>query len=376
MGVKVYWLIVAAVIILGIIMPQYGWKRKYYIILMTGIHIFVCGFRYMYLTGDLIKYEATFQQLRGQSWFSDFAWQDGRNTGFQWLMKLVAELTNGDFQIFLFGLAVITQMIFAVLVYKYSPQPWLSFLVWNCMAFYVTYDFTSIKQGLAMAVLMCAMMCVFENKPKLFLLFVLLAGFIHMPALCFLPAYWLAKRRINGQTLLVYIIAAGIIFLFRTRIVDFVAELYYEGNDEMDFVMTSNSPGGRFAVIVLLAVTGLLIKGFREKNFEGLFHIIIIAAIFQMFSNFNNVFTRLSDYYLQFTVLFIPMIFYNQEGTVPVNEKASGPILAFNQRSMRLLILILTIALIWWYNFTCLGVERAVEIDDYTNYRFMWEVDQ
>ena len=74
MGVKVYWLIVAAVIILGIIMPQYGWKRKYYIILMTGIHIFVCGFRYMYLTGDLIKYEATFQQLRGQSWFSDFAW--------------------------------------------------------------------------------------------------------------------------------------------------------------------------------------------------------------------------------------------------------------------------------------------------------------
>ena len=103
MGVKVYWLIVAAVIILGIIMPQYGWKRKYYIILMTGIHIFVCGFRYMYLTGDLIKYEATFQQLRGQSWFSDFAWQDGRNTGFQWLMKLVAELTDGDFQIFLFG---------------------------------------------------------------------------------------------------------------------------------------------------------------------------------------------------------------------------------------------------------------------------------
>lgn len=376
MGVNVYWLIVCAVIVLGIIMPQYGWKKKYYIMIMTGVHIFVCGFRYMFLTGDLMKYNTIYHELLYNSWFSDYTWAEGRNAGFQWVMKLVAQLTNGDFQVFLFLLAVFTQVTFAVLVYKYSPQPWLSYLVWNCMAFFVTYDFTSIKQGLAMAVLMYAMMCIFENRPKLFLLMVLLAGFIHMPALCFLPAYWIMKRRVNMRTLFVYLIACGLIFLLRNRIVDFVTELYYEGNDEIDFILTSNSFGGRFAVILLLAMTGLLIKGFKEKNFESMFHVIIISAIFQMFSAYNHVFTRLSDYYLQFAVLFIPMIFYNFDRSVPVNENAPQPVLAFNQRSRGILVVVLTVVLIWWYNYTCLGVDNISAVDDYTNYRFMWEVDK
>ena len=376
MGVNIYWLIVAAVIILGFIMPQYGSNKKYYIFLMTGLQIFVCGFRYMFLTGDLMKYNTIYQELRLHGWFSDYTWAEGRNTGFQWIMKLVSQLTDGDFQVFLFLLAVFTQVTFAVLVYKYSPQPWLSYLVWNCMAFFVTYDFTSIKQGMAMAVLMYSMICIFENRPMLFLLSVLLAAFIHMPALCFLPAYWIIKCRVNLTTIFVYIAASGVIFLLRNRIIDFVTDLYYEGNDEIDFIMTSNSPGGRFAVILLLAVTGLLIKGFRGKYFEGLFHIIIIAAIFQMFSSYNNVFTRLSDYYLQFAVLFIPMIFYDFDKALPVNKNAWKPVLAFNRRSMRMLVILLTVILIWWYDFTCLGVDGISSVDDYTNYRFMWEVEQ
>lgn len=374
MGVNTYWLVVAAVIILGAFMPQKGIRKKYYIILMAMLHIFVCGFRYMYLTGDLLKYAATYYELPEWDWFSEYAWSKGRNAGFQWLMKLVSEWTNGDFQIFLILLAVITQVIFAVLIYKYSPKPWLSYLVWNCMAFYITYDFTTIKQGLAMAVLMCAMMCILESKPVPFLIFTLLAGFIHMPALCFLPAYWLMHRKVNERTLFVYMVAAGAIFVFRSRIVDFLSELYYEGNDEIDFVLTSNSPGGRFFVIVLILLAGLVLKGFQEKNFEGLFNIIIVAAIFQMFSGFDNVFTRLADYYLQFTVLYIPMIFYDADQNVPLDRKYTKPILAFNDRSIKILVLLLTVILIWWYYRTCLGVTITNTVDDYTKFRFMWEV--
>ena len=51
--IEIYWFIAIAVIVLGLIMPQQGPKRKYYIIIMAAIHTFVCGFRYQYLTGDL-----------------------------------------------------------------------------------------------------------------------------------------------------------------------------------------------------------------------------------------------------------------------------------------------------------------------------------
>lgn len=167
MGVLVYWLIVAAVIVLGLLMPQQGKKKKYYIIVMAVLHIFVCGFRYMYLTGDLRKYAWEYSTMSDYGWFSNNVFHGGRNAGFYWLMKLVCDLTNGDFQIFLIVLAVITQVIVAVLIYRYSPKPWLSYLVWNCMAFYVIYDFSAIKQGLVMSVLMCAMMCIFVTVKRL-----------------------------------------------------------------------------------------------------------------------------------------------------------------------------------------------------------------
>lgn len=369
MGEKIYWLIVAAVIIFGMILPQYGWKRKYYIIFMAGIHIFVCGFRYMYLTGDLRKYASDYYTSVNYGWFSDNVFHEGRNAGFYWLMKLVSQLTNGDFQIFLILLAIITEVIVAVLIFRYSPMPWLSYLVWNCMGFYVS-GFSLIKQALAMAVIMCAMMCIFEKNLKGFLIFTLIAGFIHMPALAFLPAYFIAQRKVNGQTILGYIIIAGIVFLFRNPIVNWISGFYYE---EENFELATTGLGGRFTVIVLILICGFCLKGFKEKPFEQLFNIIVVAAVLQMFSSFDNVFTRLSDYYLQFLVLFIPMIFYEAIGKVQVNKNAAVPLLPFNQRSIRLLVMLLTVILLWWYNATCIGVSISYSVDDYTNYRFMWE---
>lgn len=367
---NIYWIIVGVVIGLGLIMPQKGYFRKYYIIIMAILHAFVCGFRYMYLTGDLRKYAADYYEILNHGWFSDMVIQEGRNTGFFGLMKLFSTLTNGDFQIFLFALAVITQVIVAILIYKYSPKPWLSYLVYNCMGFYVA-GFSLIKQYLAMAIIMWAMMAIFEKRPLKFLILTLIAGFIHMPALCFLPAYFIANRRINASTLIGYFFGAVIIYFFRGSIINLVSDFYYE--DET-FQLVNTTLGGRFLVILIILIAALMLKGFREKNYERLFNIIVVAALFQMFSGFDNIFTRLSDYYLQFLVLFIPMIFYDSFQKVELNENASSPCLPFNNRSIRLIVMMLVVVLIWWYNATCIGVTIDYAVDDYTNYRFMWEV--
>lgn len=366
---NVYWIIVAAVIILGMFLPQQGNSRKQYIIIMAVLHAFVCGFRYMYLTGDLKKYAWDYSTMGNYGWFSDEVFHEGRNAGFYWLMKLVSSITKGDFQIFLIILAVIMEVIVAMLIYKYSPKPWLSYLVWNCMGFYVA-GFSLIKQSLAMAIIMCAMMCIFDKKPTKFVLLTLVAGFIHMPALIFLPAYFLANRKINIGTISGYAIAAAIIFVFRSSIVNYLADYYYE---EETFKLESTNLGGRFMVIVLILLCGFFLKGFQEKNYEKLFNIIIVAAILQMFSGFDNVFSRLSDYYLQFLVLFIPMIFYDSFQKVEINYNAVRPLLLFNNKSIRILVLVLTIILIWWYYKTCIGVTIVNTTDDYTNFRFMWD---
>ncbi|MBE6922631.1 MAG: EpsG family protein [Ruminococcaceae bacterium] len=367
---SIYWGIVAAAIICGMMMPQEGRERKYYVILITFIHWFVCAFRYQFLTGDLIKYNTEFRHLRNVSYLSEQAIHDWKNTLFYWLMKFVGDTTDGNYQAFLIILATICCLIAGIFIYRYSPRPWFSFVVWNCLGFYVTYDYLAVKQGLAMAILMISMMCILERKPCWFLFWTLVAGFIHMPALCFLPAYFLANWKLDKYMVALYIAAAVIIFFSRNQIVQIVGEAYYE---DISFTLTKETLGGRTIVIILMLVAGILLRGFRERQFNQLFHIIVVAAILQMFSGFDNVFTRLADYYLQFTVLYIPMIFYDVRRP-QVNRLAAPPIFPFNFRSRKILAACIVLILIWWYDTTMLGHTISYETDNFLNYRFMWDV--
>lgn len=367
---NMYWFLVAIVLLFGYIMPQEGPQKRQYIFLMNIIHTFVCAFRYQYLTGDLIKYHTTYRHMFAESsYFSESVINGWRNTGFYWIMKFFGDLSNGNYTIFLMALAVFCCTVTAVMIYRFSPKPWFSYLVWNCMQFYLTYDFLAIKQGLAMAVLMIAMMHIFDRRPMAFLITTLIAGFIHMPALCFLPAYFLTHRKISFRLLLVYCVAALLIYAGRMQIVNLIGEVYYE---DTTFVLKKEDLGGRTIVVILMLIAGWLLKGFREQRFTQLFHIVAVAAIFQSFSGFDNIFTRLADYYLQFTVLYIPMILYSTGDSLQYSD-AARPVLPFNARSKKLIAVVLAMVMIWWYDTTCLG-HTTSGVDDYLNYRFLWDV--
>ena len=101
MGVRVYYYVVAAVLLFGALLPQHGKQKRIYIALMAALHTFICGWRYMYLTGDLRKYAWGYYTITESGWFSDEVFNEGRNFGFFWLQKLFSTLTGGDFQIFL-----------------------------------------------------------------------------------------------------------------------------------------------------------------------------------------------------------------------------------------------------------------------------------
>lgn len=371
---EVYYFLVFATVILGMLMPQEGRRKKDYIIVMAILHTFICGFRYKFLTGDLIKYEGNYHYLINQGWFSESVIQGGRNTGFQMFMKLVATIAHGEFQWLLLIIAIIIEVILAIMIYKYSPKPWLSYLVWNCLGFYI-FGFSAIKQALAMAFVMCAMMEILEDNLPKFLFFSLIATFIHAPAMAFLPAYWVAKNKIKLSTVVGYGILAIMIFVFRNRLVDFFGKFYYEEEAMELFQNSSNGLGGRFFIILLILACGIILKGFKEQNFQKIFNIIIIAAILQMFSGIDNIFTRFADYFFQMSVLFIPMIFYDMVGKVDYNRNYMRAILPFNKRSIRIFVAILTMILIVYYYYSCLGANIVYETDNYLNYRFMWSVN-
>lgn len=373
MGVKIYYYIVFAVLVFGMIMPQQGRHKKAYIVLMAILHAFVCGFRYMYLTGDLKKYAATYRYTANQDWFSEEVLQGGRNAGFGLLNKLFSTMTHGDFQIFLVFIAVVIEIAVAMLVFRYSPKPWISYFVWNCLSFYI-FGFSSIKQALAMAILMWAVTGIFEGRPKKFLLFTILAGLMHMPALVFLPAYWIARRRVTGDMIWFTAITAVVIYFLRGRIIAIVSPLYYENET---FVLNEAGLGMRFFFMIGLLAVGMIVKGFEDRDFTVVFHLMVISAILQMFSGFDNVFTRMADYYFQFSVLYIPMMLYDMEDTrrLSKRENYGGAALSRMKPGTRKIAVVVTVALLMLYYYkTQLSVTISVEVDNYLNFRFMWDV--
>ena len=368
MGVRVYYYMVAAVLGFGVLLPQHGRQKKVYIALMAVLHAFVCGWRYMYLTGDLRKYAWNYYTITESGWFSEEVIDNGRNFGFAWLTKLLSQITDGDFQILLIVIAVVTEIAVAVIIYRYSPAPWLSYLLWDCFGFYI-FGFSAIKQALAMGLLMFAFTGIMEERPRRFFLWTVLAGCIHAPALIFLPAYWIAKSKLSVRRMTAYVISAVLIFIFRNQIVTFISEFYY---DETDFTVNDRL-GGRFMMIAALIAAGVFLRGFSGKNFSKLFNLMIAAAILQMFSGFDNVFTRLTDYYFQFLILYLPMMFYPERDERLNNGYQIRHLALSHQQRIAAMFCVVLLAGLYYYT-TNLNITITNAIDDYLNYRFSWEV--
>lgn len=367
---EIYWYVVAACLICGFLMPQKGKNRKLYIILMAVLHAFISAYRYQFLTGDLLKYNTEYQDVRFFGYFSARVLHEWKNTGFYWLMKFLSDLTGGYFQMLLIVTSVIIEIAVAILIYRYSTRPWLSYLVWNCFAFYI-FGFSAVKQALAMSVVMIAAVYIMEEQPRKFLFFTLLAAFIHLPALAFLPAYWIAKNRIRFGMIAAYVVAAALIFIFRNPIVHYLTNLYYE---EDEFLMVSDAQlGGRFFLMALILFSGVVLKGFQDDRFEKLFNLLIVGAVFQMFSGFDNVFTRFADYYFQFSILYIPLLFSGEHTESRLRSSNRLALLPFNERSLKLLAGVMAVFLIWFYYYTTLARPIDTTIHDYLDYHFTWD---
>ena len=361
-----YYLLLAAIIVLGVLMPQGEKDRKQYIVTMAVLHSLLSGLRHQYLTGDMQSYCYKYWRTLNEGWFSDEIFQGGRNFGFNWILKFFSTLSDGEFQVFLIASAIFIEVVVAYLIYKYSPLPWLSFLVWNCMGFYV-FGFSAIKQSIAMGLIMIAFVGIMEERPKLFALFTLLASFVHAPALIFLPAYFLSKQKFNLRTLIIYSCGAVAVFINRNQIVRLMQDFYYE-----EEIIGSNSDlGGRFILIALFIIAGFALRGFNGKYFSKVANLIVAAAVLQMFSGFDNVFTRLTDYYLQFLIIFIPLSFadYKDERLAGVSE---GTSLDIPPKLKLIVTMFLVVFLIWFYNRCYIDIDINI-YDDYTNYRFFWE---
>lgn len=317
--------------------------KKICIQIVTVILTCFSGFR-SWQMGDLYHYSYLFQQCNTPGWQLDFETRD--NIGLQILFFIVGKL-GGDMQTCLLIIAAFVAITLGVLVYKYSPSPYWSYVIYLAMGFYIS-SFNILKQIVAMAFIVLAMIQIMEHKFLRFLIFVIIAGLFHQPALIFVIAYPFANKKMDSTYFLIIGGIAAVAFVFRAQIVEQLVDLYY--SEEQSFQIME-SVGGKVVFMVLIMLLALFMRPLKnyDTHYRQLFSLMILAAIIQTFAVYDNVFSRLADYFFQFSVLFIPFMLQSGEEQAVEYPDHKREIRYFTRRSYLLIQLCITVFAIGYY---------------------------
>ena len=256
------------------------------------------------------SYLVSFQNVGETDW-SSLAGKGANqyNIGFSYLMKLLYELTGGDYQLFITIISFFILFSYLRFIRKYSPSPIQSILYFLGLLYY-SFLFDALKQAVAMSVLLFAFDAIFENKPFKFVLLVLIASLFHFPALVFLPAYWLGRMRVGSYYLIILAALLFVTYLFRDQILNLMLDAY--GNEDLDVSME----GIRFLrtksiVMIVIVIAAVLLRPPSPEDavYNACLVFAGIAIVFQTFCGYNNIFERLADYYFHTSIVLLPLVF-------------------------------------------------------------------
>ena len=321
----VYYLLFAALLATALLMHGERKGNIKFIYLAMLMVFCVYGLRDAYSVGvdSTTSYLVGFKDIADKEWsemptLSDWFSNDGekneefvgrdRNIANDWLMKLVSDLTDGDYQIYTMVVAAFVTLAWTHFIRRFSPSPVQSILYYFGLL-YFTLQVSALKQSLAMAVILFSFDAVVDRKLLRFLILVWIASLFHFPALVFLPAYWISNLKLEKSYLIFLAALFLITYLFRDRLAELMTDTYY------DTAITEHSSmrflANKVIVMIVIIVAALIIRppSADDRRYGSLLMLIGVSAVIQTFAGYSNIFERLADYYFQFAVVFIPMIF-------------------------------------------------------------------
>lgn len=358
-------LVVMAISLLYASSRETKYNKKMCVTAITVIMACFSGFRSWWM-GDLIKYYTEYVSCNSEEWF-DYVFKDYTNIGLKLFFRAAGSI-GISYDICLFIISAFFAIALGILVYKYSPSPYWSYLMFIAMGFYI-FTFSGLKQTCAMGFVIFAMIAILENAPIKFLIWVFIAGIFHAPAFIFLLAYPVSKKKLDATYVFFIIAVILVVYLLHHQIVELLAEAYY---DEEKVYVADGGVGGRTLMMIAIMAFGIFMRPLRHNDttFLQIFNIMVIAAVIQYFSMYDNVFTRLSDYYYQFIVLFIPLTMESGEHQAAMQPERKYSIRYFTQGSYFLIGLAITLFALWYYN-SYIDSSQAI----LQNFKFFWEIN-
>lgn len=306
---NMYVAMMAAVLVLAYLMRGDKPENKSYIWISCLLMFVLCGLRDVYTLGidSATSYVRIFGETGALDWAEVPSYSDsGNNVGFYYILKLCHTLTGGDYQAFFILYSAFIMAVFGWFIQKYSVNPVQSFAYfWGLLCYSFLMD--SIKQGIAMAFITLAFDAIIERRPVRYVLLIAAAWWVHVPALVFAPAWLIAKMK-PGRAYLVFLaVMLAVVYRFREEILELMLSVYGTEMQMNDMGFLAN----KVLIMLVIVAAALVLRPPEEDDrvYNILMQFMGIAIVIQTFASYNNTFERLANYYFQFSVIFIPMVF-------------------------------------------------------------------
>lgn len=340
-------------------------QKKRCVQAVTVILTLFSGFRSWWM-GDLVKYYTLYLNCNGSDWKSR-VFGDSTNIGLRLFFRAAGAL-HISYDVCIFLIAALVAISLGVLIFRYSPSPYWSYLMYIAMGFYL-FTYSGLKQSIAMSFLIIAAVCYFEGRQVKMILWVFVAALFHAPALIFLLLLLLPTKKLGSQYFITIVILFAICFLFKGQVVSLMGNWYY---DEQDTYENINALGGRFIMMCLIMGIALILRPLHawDKIYSRVFNTMIMAALCQMFSVYDNNFSRLADYFFQFVVLFIPLMLEPGTQQAKAFPTYRDKIRYWSRSTYLLVSICITVFSVWYYS-SYLNASAAILND----FKFFWQLD-
>lgn len=286
-----------------------------YIFICAALFFIMIGFRNEAIYGDTPGYVFQFKQLDDIS-FSRMIDGINRDTLFWIIAWGIAQIIGDNYTIWLVLQALAIMVPVTSLIKRYSVEPMYSWIVLFFIGF-IFFFMMGLRQTIAISLVLFGFLILFDekrtkrNKVWRFVLLVVMASFFHSSALICLMSLLFLHRKLEGTTILLYMVSLIVMLLFgRTflpTITSFVGQYdsRYTGYGDNLYGSTATY----FLQQLVLVVPSLFILRHKLKDpfIVFLFNLAILGLLIVSLSPLIAEMFRLSFYFSWANLIIFPL---------------------------------------------------------------------
>lgn len=236
-----------------------------------------------------------------------------KEPGYKALNVLIGSFTDNPLYLFI-TVSLITLWSFYYQFNKYSKYIWLSAVMFVTVGAYYT-SFNIMRQILAVAIVFAGSKHLYERNFLKYCFVVLAASLFHKSAVVMIVFYFVLNLKISFKNFIFISIALLLSALYLDNLIILIQKYFYSVYTSDMYGMTEIS----FANAVLpIALLGFCIFHYKKLDFTNNINIIWFnAVIFYAFFNILGLqiqlIQRISEFFAPYTLLLIPLIFFNMK---------------------------------------------------------------